>query len=88
MKHPTVNRESDSMTKPLKPERPFAERDVIVRQGDVFQDRDPRCPERRLRLVRIDGSYAVMQHVSGRGMTTRVRLNRLLTPRLFERVQS
>jgi hypothetical protein len=50
-----------------------------VELGQLWQDRDPRMPGRRLRIVRIADGYAFCQHESGSGPKTRIRLDRFHT---------
>lgn len=57
-----------------------------VKVGQVWQDRDPRMPGRRLRVVSVTADdRAVCRHESGQGPATKIRLDRLL--KRFELVQ-
>jgi len=50
---------------------------VQVKVGQIWQDNDPRLTYiRRLKVLEIVGEKAIVQHTSGLGPKTKIRLNR------------
>lgn len=50
---------------------------IKVRVGQVWEDNDPRqLARRQLKVLEIVGDRATVQHPSGRGNKTRIRLDR------------
>ncbi len=45
--------------------------------GQVWEDCDPRMPQRRVRINRIEGAFAYVQNLKGHRPETRIRLTRL-----------
>ena len=54
---------------------PSAEQDQ-VEVGQVWEDNDPRSAGRRLRVLAVDATHAIVQSPTGLGRKTRIRLDR------------